>query len=617
MPCHCLVLHDNHPGEEASNHALRLKSFLEHRSVVTRTTTAKDGPENMDCAMVLVLVSKGLVNCANDRSTSVHSVCDEIRCRFQNETLKVLAVVVDEDCQAPKTWGDALRFLGDYFYANICSGDAGTLEGLFSKICQALDLRTKCFYITMRKTPDWRSYVQADSPNLDGFGLEGSCGARGVFEAYTSEMPGTVRFQVENAVWWASTTKTNVLQLEWRIFRAGSGAGKKFLVTSNRADTAPGWSFVEVFYAPGSPSNGCNQSPSHLIPGAAISSEKRFQCFLSHNWKPPADNHARVVAVGAHLKAAGLVPWIDQDRLDMSKYEHIHHQLKNGIDQSAVVVVFITKAYVEACESGDEFDNCYREFVHYRARHYEGAVSLLPVVSEPALRDTSSWGCLRELFSVEQVERACEMLASTDDAAKVQAEHSKLSSMLAAPAMLGIKTGRFFVTGRKDPDWRSYVQRDAPFERDGFSARFASCGAGGAFVAYTAPVIGAVKMRTIEGGGGGQAGRSAGGDVLGSRREDRRRSAGVAVLPGRRQVPPHLQPPRHGTRVDVQALLLRSRGSKQRLRSAAVSWLPRDLIGSQQHCPSTIWASGPRNLWARAGGGYQGAKLSAMLEVGT
>ena len=73
-----------------------------------------------------------------------------------------------------------------------------------------------------------------------------------------SKEPGTEEFTVQNTTWWASTTKTHLSQLEWRIFSAGSGASQKFLVTSNRADTAPGWSIRALFYAPGQPSDGCN-----------------------------------------------------------------------------------------------------------------------------------------------------------------------------------------------------------------------------------------------------------------------------------------------------------------------------------------------------------------------
>ena len=40
---------------------------------------------------------------------------------------------------------------------------------------QALGLQLGHFFITMSKEPDWRSYVQADSPFVKGFSPKGAC----------------------------------------------------------------------------------------------------------------------------------------------------------------------------------------------------------------------------------------------------------------------------------------------------------------------------------------------------------------------------------------------------------------------------------------------------------
>ena len=55
---------------------------------------------------------------------------------------------------------------------------------------------------------------------------------------------------------WALAEKTDVEQLEWRCYEAGG----KNLVTSNRRDMAPGWTFKKSFYARGVPSKGCDQA---------------------------------------------------------------------------------------------------------------------------------------------------------------------------------------------------------------------------------------------------------------------------------------------------------------------------------------------------------------------
>lgn len=240
--------------------------------------------------------------------------------------------------------------------------------------------------------------------------------------------------------------------------------------------TAPGWSILAIFYATGKPSNGCNQLNS------GRDGVKRFQCFLSRNWSPPANNHARVIQVGKDLKTAGLVPWLDQDRLDMRKHDHIHAQLKLGIDLSAVVVVFITAAYIHACESGDELDNCYREYVHCRTRVWEEAVVLLPVVAEAAVRDPATWGCLKELFRVASIDWTCKLTGV--DARGVRGQRGAIAKKIAA--LLHVNVSRFFITGRNAPDWRSHVRELQPYTAEGFSADFSSCGAGGVFDAYTA-----------------------------------------------------------------------------------------------------------------------------------
>ena len=43
-----------------------------------------------------------------------------------------------------------------------------------------------------------------------------------------------------------------------------------------------------------------------------------YDCFLSHDWgkdEDGRDNHARVAKICAGLKAAGLRPWFDEERM--------------------------------------------------------------------------------------------------------------------------------------------------------------------------------------------------------------------------------------------------------------------------------------------------------------
>ena len=64
----------------------------------------------------------------------------------------------------------------------------------------------------------------------------------------------------------------------------------------------------------------------------------------AHDWgtdEKGRDNHARVAAVHAALTAAGMRCWFDEEQMQGD----INARMTEGVDTSAVVVVFITKRY--------------------------------------------------------------------------------------------------------------------------------------------------------------------------------------------------------------------------------------------------------------------------------
>ena len=71
---------------------------------------------------------------------------------------------------------------------------------------------------------------------------------------------------------------------------------------------------------------------------------KEFDVFLSHNWgTPPAiANHKRVVAIARQLTTRGLRVWVDENEM----HAHLPQAMTEGIDQSKVVLVFITEEYL-------------------------------------------------------------------------------------------------------------------------------------------------------------------------------------------------------------------------------------------------------------------------------
>ena len=73
-------------------------------------------------------------------------------------------------------------------------------------------------------------------------------------------------------------------------------------------------------------------------------SAKKTDVFLSHNWGPDSlsrDNHHRVSVINEALKGAGYETWFDNDRM----HGNIPQQMAEGIDNTKIVLIFITQTY--------------------------------------------------------------------------------------------------------------------------------------------------------------------------------------------------------------------------------------------------------------------------------
>lgn len=113
----------------------------------------------------------------------------------------------------------------------------------------------------------------------------------------------------------------------------------------------------------------------------------KYDAFLSHNWgmdQLDRDNHERVKAVNDRLKSAGVKTWFDAEKLS----GNIPLQMSRGIDNSDVVVVFITRAYMDKV-NGDKDDNCKREFQYSVLS--KSTQKIIAVVMEDSMRSTSKW----------------------------------------------------------------------------------------------------------------------------------------------------------------------------------------------------------------------------------
>ena len=107
------------------------------------------------------------------------------------------------------------------------------------------------------------------------------------------------------------------------------------------------------------PATGC-------VSKAAFEKElsTKTHVFLTHDWgtdEHGRNNHERVAKVNAWLQKQGVVTWFDSERMK----GNIVQQMFNGIDNTRVVVVFVTRNYLDkvACKGpAGAGDNCYKEF---------------------------------------------------------------------------------------------------------------------------------------------------------------------------------------------------------------------------------------------------------------
>eukprot|EP00927_Polykrikos_kofoidii_P052827 TRINITY_DN4681_c0_g1_i3.p1 TRINITY_DN4681_c0_g1~~TRINITY_DN4681_c0_g1_i3.p1 ORF type:complete len:745 (+),score=139.11 TRINITY_DN4681_c0_g1_i3:1458-3692(+) len=114
----------------------------------------------------------------------------------------------------------------------------------------------------------------------------------------------------------------------------------------------------------------------------------RYDCFLSHTWARDIcgrENHKRVLRVAQSLRRSGLEVFFDE--WEMHRYRNFDEAMVDGMRHSAVVVIFITKAYIDKIEDGSVGENCVAEFNLAKRTQY-----VIPVIMESPLRNSQQWG---------------------------------------------------------------------------------------------------------------------------------------------------------------------------------------------------------------------------------
>jgi hypothetical protein len=117
--------------------------------------------------------------------------------------------------------------------------------------------------------------------------------------------------------------------------------------------------------------------------------------FLTHDWgidELGRATHDRVAVINKELKSLGFVTWFDSDKMTGDVVDH----MVSGIDNTSVIVVFVTQRYMSKVNGSNANDNCRKEFKY--ATDTKSSLNMIPVVMEPRMKDIRrSWVGLMRL----------------------------------------------------------------------------------------------------------------------------------------------------------------------------------------------------------------------------
>ena len=119
-----------------------------------------------------------------------------------------------------------------------------------------------------------------------------------------------------------------------------------------------------------------------------MSEPGKTDVFLTHDWGKDElgrSNHDRVAVVNEALKELGYKTWFDSDRMTGD----ILNQMATGIDNTKVILVFVTQRYAQKVGGSNEKDNCKLEF-QYAAR-VKGKALMIPIIMEDRMKRPGEW----------------------------------------------------------------------------------------------------------------------------------------------------------------------------------------------------------------------------------
>ena len=111
-----------------------------------------------------------------------------------------------------------------------------------------------------------------------------------------------------------------------------------------------------------------------------------IKVFASHDWGVNGCNHNRVRQVVTSLRERGIDVWFDETNMK----GNILESMCNGIDQSDLVLVFVTKNYINKVKGKNANDNVKREFMYAS----QSPNKMLPICFEDGLAWSGPVGML-------------------------------------------------------------------------------------------------------------------------------------------------------------------------------------------------------------------------------
>jgi hypothetical protein len=111
--------------------------------------------------------------------------------------------------------------------------------------------------------------------------------------------------------------------------------------------------------------------PTYVAPSIGFM-QAPIKAFASHNWGSDALNHKRVVRLCTVLRERGVDVWLDETHMK----GNILDAMCKGIDESDVVLVFVTREYIDKVQGGTITDNCRREFMYASQAHAQKMIAV-------------------------------------------------------------------------------------------------------------------------------------------------------------------------------------------------------------------------------------------------